>query len=111
MRYGCDERSEYGGTGCDCSSCTDDAGFTLAVLEHLESELCIDRRRIHATGMSNGGRRQALPPHPFNSSYSSEKSVWRRADDVRDCDGLQSGTEPENRLHRTDRRCVLPDLR
>ncbi len=54
VKYGCDDPSEYGANGCDCSSCTDDAGYILSVLEHLESELCIDRRRIHATGMSNG---------------------------------------------------------
>jgi poly(3-hydroxybutyrate) depolymerase len=54
VKYGCDDPSEYGGSGCDCSSCTDDAAYILAVLEHLESELCVDRRRIHATGMSNG---------------------------------------------------------
>jgi polyhydroxybutyrate depolymerase len=33
----------------------DDVGFIADLLDHLESTLCIDRRRIYATGMSNGG--------------------------------------------------------
>jgi polyhydroxybutyrate depolymerase len=32
----------------------DDVGFIAALLDHLEAELCLDRRRIYATGMSNG---------------------------------------------------------
>ena len=33
----------------------DDVGFIAALLDHLEAELCIDRRRVFAMGMSNGG--------------------------------------------------------
>lgn len=33
----------------------DDVGFTRAMLTELERDLCIDRRRIYATGCSNGG--------------------------------------------------------
>ncbi len=33
----------------------DDVGFVRAVLDRLESEWCIDPRRVFATGMSNGG--------------------------------------------------------
>lgn len=33
----------------------DDVGFTAALLDHLEQRLCVDRRRIFASGMSNGG--------------------------------------------------------
>jgi poly(3-hydroxybutyrate) depolymerase len=33
----------------------DDLGFTSAVLDVLESELCIDTNRIYATGKSDGG--------------------------------------------------------
>jgi polyhydroxybutyrate depolymerase len=33
----------------------DDVGFTRAMLTALERDLCIDRRRIYATGCSNGG--------------------------------------------------------
>jgi len=32
----------------------DDVGFVRALLDHLEESLCADRRRIFATGMSNG---------------------------------------------------------
>ena len=32
----------------------DDVGFTGALLDHLEDGLCVDRRRIYASGMSNG---------------------------------------------------------
>lgn len=32
----------------------DDVGFVAALLDHLEAELCLDRRRVYATGMSNG---------------------------------------------------------
>jgi len=34
---------------------TDDVGFTRAILDRVESELCVDRRRVYATGMSAGG--------------------------------------------------------
>jgi polyhydroxybutyrate depolymerase len=33
----------------------DDVGFVNALLDHLESSLCLDRRRVFAAGMSNGG--------------------------------------------------------
>lgn len=33
----------------------DDVGFTAAVIDRLAQELCIDERRVYATGMSNGG--------------------------------------------------------
>lgn len=47
----------WNGGGC-CGSAVmdgvDDVGFTRALLDHLEAELCIDRLRVHASGMSNG---------------------------------------------------------
>ena len=33
----------------------DDVAFTSAMLDRLEADLCIDTRRVYATGMSNGG--------------------------------------------------------
>lgn len=33
----------------------DDVGFTGALLDHVEADLCVDRTRIYATGHSNGG--------------------------------------------------------
>jgi polyhydroxybutyrate depolymerase len=33
----------------------DDVGFLRAVVDAVASELCVDPKRIHATGMSNGG--------------------------------------------------------
>jgi polyhydroxybutyrate depolymerase len=34
---------------------TDDVAFTRAMLDRLEADLCVDPRRVFATGMSNGG--------------------------------------------------------
>ena len=33
----------------------DDVGFIAALLDHLEGALCVDRARVYAAGMSNGG--------------------------------------------------------
>ncbi len=33
----------------------DDDGFTLAILDLLDRNLCVDLRRVYATGLSNGG--------------------------------------------------------
>lgn len=33
----------------------DDAAFVRAILDDLDDELCLDRRRVYATGLSNGG--------------------------------------------------------
>jgi len=33
----------------------DDVGFVSDLLDHLESLVCVDQRRVYATGMSNGG--------------------------------------------------------
>jgi len=46
----CGEPSE-----CDWCSCHDDVGFIEALLDKLETTLCIDRDRVFATGISNGG--------------------------------------------------------
>jgi beta-galactosidase len=40
---------------CDWCSCHDDVGFISALLDELESSLCIDLDRVYATGISNGG--------------------------------------------------------
>jgi polyhydroxybutyrate depolymerase len=44
------------GRGWDVNpSETRDVDYLRALLDHLEAERCIDRRRVYATGMSNGG--------------------------------------------------------
>lgn len=45
------------GTCCDpaTSQNLDDAAYFAALLDELEAELCIDRTRVFAMGMSNGG--------------------------------------------------------
>jgi polyhydroxybutyrate depolymerase len=44
------------GACCDWSPAPlDDVGFVRALLDRLQTDYCVDRRRIHATGMSNGG--------------------------------------------------------
>ena len=40
---------------CDWCTCHDDVGFVEALLDELESTLCIDLDRVYATGISNGG--------------------------------------------------------
>ena len=41
--------------GCDCSTCADDVLFMELLINKLEAELCVDTRRVHVTGFSNGG--------------------------------------------------------
>jgi polyhydroxybutyrate depolymerase len=50
-------RTWNGGVCCGraVSDDVDDVGFIAVLLDHLEAELCVDRRRVFATGMSNGG--------------------------------------------------------
>lgn len=45
------------GTCCGdaASQNIDDVGFAASLLDELEAELCVDARRVYATGMSNGG--------------------------------------------------------
>lgn len=45
----------------------DDAGFARALVADLEKRLCMDRRRVYSTGMSNGG-------------YMSEYNACKNAD-------------------------------
>ncbi|MEM6705985.1 MAG: hypothetical protein AAF690_24935 [Acidobacteriota bacterium] len=40
---------------CNWCSCHDDVGFVAALLDHLESTLCLDKNRLRAVGFSNGG--------------------------------------------------------
>ncbi len=48
-----------GGTArntCSWTQCQDDdVDFTLALVRHVESQLCVDRKHIYAAGGSNGG--------------------------------------------------------
>lgn len=41
--------------GTAASSGTDDVGFVDAMLAELDARLCVDPRRVYATGFSNGG--------------------------------------------------------
>jgi polyhydroxybutyrate depolymerase len=41
--------------GAPYSSGVDDVAFTSAVLDKVQSQLCIEREHVYATGMSNGG--------------------------------------------------------
>lgn len=40
---------------CDWCSCYDDVGFIDALLDAIESTVCVDLDRVFATGISNGG--------------------------------------------------------
>ena len=41
--------------GTAASGAVDDVGFVGKIIDELESKLCVDARRVFATGMSNGG--------------------------------------------------------
>ena len=41
---------------CNSYTCVDDVHFTKLLLERILSELCIDTKRLYATGYSNGGQ-------------------------------------------------------
>lgn len=41
--------------GTPAATNLDDVGFALALLDELEARLCVDARRVYATGFSNGG--------------------------------------------------------
>jgi len=43
------------GICCAEDKSRDDVGFVDAMLDALESELCVDAKRVYATGLSNGG--------------------------------------------------------
>lgn len=48
--------SEYSANSCAWTHCQqDDVAFFVALLDHLETQLCIDSDRIYAAGGSNGG--------------------------------------------------------
>ena len=42
-------------TPCTWATCHDDLAFVEALLDRLEATLCVDKERVFATGMSNGG--------------------------------------------------------
>lgn len=42
-------------TTCNWCTCHDDLAFIEQILDDLEANLCIDRSRVYAMGMSNGG--------------------------------------------------------
>ncbi len=46
--------------GAPYSSDANDVEFTIEVLDKIQAQLCIDRHRVYATGMSNGGGMVAL---------------------------------------------------
>ncbi len=55
--------------GCNWCSCHDDLGFVEALLDTLESRLCLDLDRVYATGMSNGG----MFVHRLGCSYLADR--------------------------------------
>lgn len=58
VAYGDGLNNSWNAGGCcgvSLQNNVDDVGFLRALVEHLETELCIDPARVYATGMSNGG--------------------------------------------------------
>jgi len=41
--------------GCDSGPCSDDVGFVAHIVQQTMEAACIDRRRVFASGQSNGG--------------------------------------------------------
>jgi polyhydroxybutyrate depolymerase len=48
-------RGWNGGTCCGNTQDVDDVGFVGAMIDDLSRSLCVDPKRVYATGMSNGG--------------------------------------------------------
>ena len=86
---GCDPTN-----GCNSASCMADRQFIKDLIANLQSELCIDRRHVHLTGMSAGAIMayqvakdlapevasivpvSGLPFFGYNRQPSSPISVW-----------------------------------
>lgn len=49
------QRRPQGCGRCDWTSCYDDVEFVEEILNSVETSYCVDKKRIHATGYSNGG--------------------------------------------------------
>ena len=47
-------RNDRNAEGCDCSTCADDVGFIVALLDALEATLCVSTSQVYVTGISNG---------------------------------------------------------
>jgi len=53
----------------------DDVGFMAAILDRLEANLCVDRRRVYAAGMSNG----AIMSHVWLATPPHASAPWARS--------------------------------
>jgi polyhydroxybutyrate depolymerase len=50
-----DSRPAWNGGGCCTNGVGDDVGFVRAMISSLQTQACIDARRVFASGCSNGG--------------------------------------------------------
>ncbi|MDB5176444.1 MAG: putative polyhydroxybutyrate depolymerase, polyhydroxybutyrate depolymerase [Candidatus Saccharibacteria bacterium] len=57
--------------GAPYSSGSDDIGFTTAILDKTMSDLCIDRTKVYAAGMSNGGGFTSLLSCKLSSRFAA----------------------------------------
>ena len=55
LANGGDGSQSWNGGSCCADDDRDDVAFTRALVDHLDTLLCIDRARLFSTGMSNGG--------------------------------------------------------
>lgn len=53
--FGADAASVATGAPAPAAGEADDVVLTLAILDHLESTMCIDAKRVYSAGMSDGG--------------------------------------------------------
>ena len=106
--HGC-EANDTEAALCDCASCADDDGFVLQLLERLESQLCVDPMRIHASGYSNGaimayeaatGRNMALARRLASIAPAAGAPLM----------GFAAGPPPQGAVALLDMRGVLDNI-
>jgi polyhydroxybutyrate depolymerase len=86
---------------------TGDADFVRALLDELEGDHCIDRRRIFATGMSNGGLFASLLGCALADRLAAVAPV-AGAIDLRDC--VPARPRPVLLIHGRADRIVRPEM-
>jgi poly(3-hydroxybutyrate) depolymerase len=58
-------------TTCLASSCWDDVGFVIELLDWLDERVCLDRNRIHLSGLSNGAMMALQLAHAISHRIAS----------------------------------------
>lgn len=56
VQYSCHSTCLGSCQRCWWTSCADDVGFTLAILDFVKAALCVDSKKVYATGFSGGAQ-------------------------------------------------------